>query len=122
MYIGKTRSPIVVILLSIVTCGIYMFVWAYSVANDINKVVGKEQISPVLFLVSFFIPYLPLYGYYQLDQGFVKVSQSENLQYESKFILWLVLMLVGLGYLIACFQTQETLNKIWENRGGGAPA
>lgn len=118
MYIGKTQSPIVVLLLSLVTCGIYTLVWAYSTANDINKAMGKEAVSPILFLFSFFVPFLPLYCFYQADQQFVEISKTENIQYESKFMLWLILYFVGIGYLISMYQTQETLNKLWATRGG----
>jgi protein-S-isoprenylcysteine O-methyltransferase Ste14 len=120
MYIGKTRSPISVILLSIFTCGIYALYWAYSTADDVNKITGQERINPILFLVSFLIPFLPLYFAHQIDQNFIEIGQKEGIQYDSKFILWLVLLLVGIGYLVFYYQTQEMLNKVWAARGGRA--
>lgn len=120
MYIGKTRNPIVVLLLGFVTCGIYTLYWAYTCADEINKITGQERISPVLFLISFFIPYLPLYFVHKADQNFTEIGQKEGVPYESKFILWLVLFLVGVGYLVFMFQAQEMLNKIWDARGGKA--
>lgn len=117
MYVGKTRNPVVVILLSIVTCGIYGLYWVYSCASDINGVTGQQRISPGLFILSMFIPYLPLYFAYKTDQNLVEIGRTENVAYESKFVLWLILFLVGIGYLVFFYQTQEMLNSIWRARG-----
>ena len=120
MYIGKTRNPIIVILLGIVTCGIYTLYWTYTAADEVNKITGQERINPILFLVSFFIPFLPLYFVHKLDESFVEIGQKEGVPYDSKFILWLVLFFVGIGYLVFYYQAQEMLNKIWLARGGSA--
>lgn len=118
MYIGKTRTPVTVILLSIVTCGIYGLFWVYSCATDVNGITGQQRISPGLFILSMFIPFLPLYFAYKTDQSLVEIGNAEGVHYESKFVLWLILYLVGIGYLVFFYQAQEMLNNVWQARSG----
>ncbi|MCL2773693.1 MAG: DUF4234 domain-containing protein [Oscillospiraceae bacterium] len=51
MYIGKTRSPALVIVFTIITCGIYGIYWYYIIMDDLNNASGKEIINPVMFLI-----------------------------------------------------------------------
>ncbi|MDR1736597.1 MAG: DUF4234 domain-containing protein [Oscillospiraceae bacterium] len=119
MYIGKTRVPLNVLLLSIVTCGIYGLFWYYTCATDINGITGQERVNPILFILSHFIPFLPLVFVHKIDQTFIEIGQREGTRYESKFVLWLVLYLVGIGYLVFMYQSQDELNKVWQIRSGG---
>lgn len=43
---GEVRSPGMVILLSIITCGIYSLIWIYSVSKEMNNVLGYEATKP----------------------------------------------------------------------------
>lgn len=123
MYIGKTRNPIVVILLSIVTCGIYMFYWYYTVMEDLNKASGEEKINSVLFLILGILCFPVMwYVLYKIDKGLAELSAREGIPYKENFILWLVLsLLAGVGTIIASYQITVAFNDIWARRGGGAP-
>lgn len=48
MYKFTQRSPITIILLSIVTCGIYFIYWLYVTSKEINDALGREEINTVL--------------------------------------------------------------------------
>ena len=50
-YIGVRRNGLTVILLSIVTCGIYLFYWYYQAMEDINRASGEQRMNS---LTSFF--------------------------------------------------------------------
>lgn len=118
MYTGKTRAPITVILLSIVTCGIYLYFWYYTIMNDLNKASNKEVINPALFLVlSIFCAPVLYYVMFTVDKNLEILGQAEGTGYKSNFILWLVLTLVaGLGTLVAMFQITNAFNELWAKR------
>jgi len=46
MYKGQVRSPALVIILSIVTCGIYAWYWIYKMSEELQRATGKSTISP----------------------------------------------------------------------------
>jgi phosphotransferase system glucose/maltose/N-acetylglucosamine-specific IIC component len=122
MYVGKTRDPVMVIVLSIITCGIYGLYWFYTTMVDLNGTLGEERLNPVLMLVVCIIctPVL-YYVLYKIDQGLAEVSQKEGIYYKENFILWLLLvLLLGVGVFVAYYQITGTFNKIWAKRSGVA--
>ena len=44
----EKRSPGIVILLSIVTCGIYAWYWVYCVSKETKDFLGDDSINPGL--------------------------------------------------------------------------
>ena len=124
MYIGKTREPIVVILLSIITCGIYGLYWYYTIMDDLNKATGEERISPVMMLIVSIICF-PFFWLilYKTDKGLAEISQNEGLRYKENFILWLLLTLVlGVGVIVAMYQITAAFNDLWAKRMDDARA
>jgi len=121
MYIGKTRNPVTVILLSVFTCGIYLFFWYYTVMDDINKVAGEERINPVMLLVLSIVCFpVSLYMLYKIDLEMVNIASREGVSYNSNFLMWVILsILAGIGSLIAMFQITTAFNDIWARRSGG---
>jgi hypothetical protein len=124
-YIGMTRDPVMVIVLSIVTCGIYYFYWLYTTMNDLNKMAGREVINPGTFiLLSIFCAPVVYYVFYTVDKSLAEVSYYEGTHYKENFIMWLILaMLCGIGLLIGMHNITEGFNAIWAKRSGayGAP-
>jgi len=122
MYIGKTRSPVVVILLSIVTCGIYYIYWLYTIMDDLNKAAGREVMNPIMFTVlSIVCAPIVYYVFYTVDKSLEEISANEGTGYKANFILWLILSLVcGVGLWVGMAQLTDGFNAIWAARGGGA--
>jgi Na+-driven multidrug efflux pump len=118
MYIGKIRSPLTVILLSIVTCGIYMFFWYYVTMESINNLYDERPISSgMLLFFSIICPPVIFYLYYLFDKHLKEISNREDITYEGSMILWLLLTLVaGVGGIVMIWQTQSTLNQLWAKR------
>ena len=115
MYKGETKSPGMVILLSLVTCGIYGMIWMWNHAKDINGITGREEISPGLAIASMFVPFIIILFWQKSDNALVEVSAQKGLSYNSNFMLWVILLFVSyVGYWIYMYQAQEALNKIWE--------
>ena len=112
---GVDRNPITVILLSIVTCGIYYLYWLYMVTSEINAALGEEKINFVLyFLLGILCFPLAFVGMYKIDEGVVELQTRIGLQGKSNFVLWIILTFFGgVGSLIMIYQVQEALNEIW---------
>ena len=124
MYIGKTRSAVAVILLTIITCGIYGLYWLYVAMEDMNKVMNRDYLSSGLFLIlSIVCPPFIYYVLYKADQGLVEVCEQEGVRYKENFILWLLLtLLLGIGVLVAMVQITDAFNNLWEKRSFGKDA
>ncbi|MCL2159037.1 MAG: DUF4234 domain-containing protein [Oscillospiraceae bacterium] len=117
-YIGKTRDPVMVIVLSLVTCGIYYFYWLYTTMNDLNQMAGREILSPGKFLLlSIFCAPAVYYVFYTVDRSLAEVSRYEGTAYKENFIMWLILAMVcGVGLMVGMHNITEGFNNIWASR------
>lgn len=111
---GVERNPVTVIILSIVTCGIYSIYWLYMITKEINAALGEERINFVLyFLVGILCFPLIFLGMYKIDEALVQLQARIGLQGKSNFVLWIILSFVGVGTFIMIYQVQEALNELW---------
>ncbi len=114
MYRGVTRNPINVILLSIVTCGIYSIVWLFAISKEINEASGQKVVDPVIyFLLGILCFPLIFVGMFKIDEALFALNTQRGLPANKNFVMWLVLSLVGVGTFIMMYQVQEQLNKLW---------
>ena len=95
----KHRSPVAVIILSIITFGIYALVWTVKTKGEINRLGGK---IPTAWLVI--IPLANIYFWYKYSEGF-----SENVKKDNSPILWFLLFIVISP--VAMILVQMELNK-----------
>src|SRR5258708_1559940 len=63
--IGQRRDPILVLVLSLVTCGIYALWWAYTAMTEVKNALGREELNPTLDIVLTIVT-CGLYGIYLL--------------------------------------------------------
>ena len=118
MYIGVQRNGLVVLLLSIITCGIYAYYWYYQIMEDINRASGEQRINSVGLLIGsilcFPIVWVVLY---KVDRELARLSGEEGTYYKENFIMWLLLtILCGIGSIVAMFQICGAYNQIWNKR------
>ena len=120
-YIGKKRNGIVVILLGIVTFGIYYLFWYYTIMDDINKASGEERIPALGWLIgSILCAPLLWVVLYKVDKNLSRLAQENGTYYKENFVLWLLLTIFcGIGGIIAMFQICGGFNEIWEKRERG---
>ena len=111
---GQVRNPVTIILLSIITCGIYALYWYWVTKDQINKLADKEIIGSGLLILSWFCFPIILYVWYKWDLALQDIGQQKNVRYNSNFILWVVLAVVaGFGNFVMMFQVQDTLNRVY---------
>lgn len=112
---GETRNVWTVILLTLVTCGIYGIIWVYNTAKEINGYLGEEKINPVLALILCFVPFGILYVFYVYNDALKEMNAKAGLPQSDNFVLWIILYFVaGISMYIFEYQVQTELNQIWE--------
>ncbi|MEO8549034.1 MAG: DUF4234 domain-containing protein [Kofleriaceae bacterium] len=95
----KTRSVAGVIILSIVTCGIYAIIWHVKTKNEMNET--GADIPTALLLV---IPIANLYWVWMWCTGIEHITK-EKMTAPVAFLLHVMLPLIGMAIL------QDTMNK-----------
>ncbi len=119
---GVVRNPVMVLVLSVVTCGIYGLWWWYTILTELRNFTQDEDINPTINLVlllllgciwQFVLPF-------KMGKWILKARQIAGLpEEEDKSTTWLILSLLCLG-IVVVYLIQTELNRIWES--GGAPA
>jgi hypothetical protein len=113
---GQVRSPITIILLSIITCGIYGLYWIYVTNKQINRLIERTDVGDGLIICSWLCGFVLFYVWYKWDKSLVDISLNYNKSYRSNFIIWIILqLLAGLGMLICMYQVQDFLNSVYED-------
>ena len=109
--VGKTRNAGVVILLGIITFGIYFIVWYYKINNEVKLHDTNQQFSPGLATFALFIPIANFVTYYNTANRIKlmqKVHSSQDLI--NPVIAFLLLFVFYIGYPI---YVQSALNNHW---------
>jgi uncharacterized protein DUF4234 len=125
---AKTRDPLGVALLTLVTLGIYFFVWYYKVnreMSDLGRARGTDELgdSPGTSLLAvtlgalIIVPAIvSIYNTFQRTQAAARLTGAEPLNGWIALILYLLLAIGFPAYL------QSGLNKVWGVQGSGAVA
>jgi hypothetical protein len=110
-YIGKTRNAGVVILLVIVTLGIYAFVWYYKINKEISLHDPNQDFSPGLATFALIIPIANLVSVYNTADRIKRMQKSDGEQdLISPGVALIWALLFGIGYYI---YVQGALNNHW---------
>jgi len=112
--LGKPRGWVVVVLLSIVTLGIYGLVWQYKTFQEMKDYSGEGIGGVVGLILAIFLGFV---------NPFIMSAEVGNM-YEAAGAekpvsgitgLWILLPLVGA--IVWLVKTQGALNQYWEARG-----
>lgn len=109
----KNRSVATVIILSIVTCGIYSLYWTYVTMDALDKE-GQASNMPVIaqFLLCFFYVGYLLFGM-NANANINAIKQNRGIATTDNQVLWMVLGLVIPIVLVAMIQNE--INQLAEN-------
>jgi len=112
----KKRSPIGVWLLSLVTIGIYGFVWYYKVNDEARRYLRDEKIKPALSVLAFipgilliYIP--PLVSLYGTGTRVQRMQDRAGASGKISAVLCVILLFLLSTYPI---YIQSELNKTWD--------
>lgn len=110
----QQRSVATVIILSIVTCGIYMFYWLYVSMRDLNDYLEISDMDPAveLLICIFCSPYI-IYWFYKYAGRITDAQIKAQTEVASdNAIICLVLAIFGFS-VISMGIMQSELNKTW---------
>jgi hypothetical protein len=107
----KVREPIVVVLLSIVTLGIYFFYWTYQVFRELKET-QRDGIGPVLALVIAILIGFVNWFVLPSEIGNMYERSGESKPVSGATGFWNFIPLVG--SIIWIFKVQNALNRKWE--------
>ena len=84
---GSVRNPIQVILLSIVTCGIYYYYWLYLTTKEIKAATNNESLDPMKTILFTIITcgIYSIYWYYKISPIVFKEMAEISHQYGALF-------------------------------------
>ena len=114
-------SIVLLIVLSIVTFGIYVFIWIYRVSEFLGKTLGREQFSPgVEVVLCLFVPFYIIYWVYKQSKGIDEAHRMRgNFNNTDLSVISLLLTIFSLG-IVAYALMQDQINKLCS--GYTAPA
>ena len=121
--IGEKRDPVMVLVFTLLTCGIYGWYWWFVTATDVKNALRREDINPTMELVLGFVTcgiYL-MFMYYKYPQLMLEMQDRVRMPRND---LSTVSLLLGIFFPLAAMLILQTeLNKIWDAaRAGGISA
>ncbi len=102
----KNRSVIAVVLLSIITCGIYSIYWFYVTANDLNESDSEEPLMNYILALLLGIITCGIYEIYWLYKFYKKLDKVVN---TDNCVLHLILSILVTPYIGAAV-AQSSIN------------
>ena len=108
------NDPFVVLLLSFVTCGLYLIYWNIKAAEVLNAVAEKEVISqPIAIFAGCCMP-VHLYFYYVVGKEALPALYAKTNQPQKDQVV--LLMILGFVFpMVAAMIVQGDINKVYDN-------
>jgi hypothetical protein len=113
--IGEKRDPMMVVLYTLLTCGIYGIFWWYQTITEIKNALGREDINPAMELVLAVVT-CGLYGiylYYKYPMLMLEMQDRAGRPRNDITMMSLLLAIFGLA-IISIPIMQSELNNIWD--------
>ena len=112
---GQMRTPVVVILLSIVTLGIYSLFWYYRVFEDFKLRTGQGVGGVIGLLLALCIGIVNVFLLpYEIGNMYAREGLDKPVTGLTGF--WNLILLVG--WIIWIVKVQNAMNDRWEASGG----
>ena len=116
LYVGRVRSVVLISLLTVLTVGIYFFIWFYQLNKDLQRHLGAK-VNPMGRLLLFIL--VPVVGWFiatLLTGRSVRRAQlnasTESLIVPTYHAVWAAFVPV-VGWLIAAGYLQRGANRAW---------
>lgn len=116
-------SFVTVILLTIVTCGIYGYYFIYKATKDLNDLGGNDggQMDPSMTILLTVVTcgFYQYYWYYKQGNRMQKLGAANEVKVDengSSYLIWMILGVIvcGLGIYVAEYMFINNLNKLIE--------
>jgi hypothetical protein len=114
---SKIRKPIAVILLSIITIGIYALFWQYASFKEIKAYAGTGIGGGVGLLLAIFVGFV---NFFLLPAEVGNLYAADNKEKPISGLTGFWAFIPILGSLIWIVKTQRRLNEFWTAHGASA--
>jgi hypothetical protein len=112
--LGKARSIPVLLLIYIVTCGIYGIFWSYTVFDEVKQYSGRGIGGGVAALIWFI--FAPV-NFFLLPAEVKRLYTSDGRQSPVSGLFGLLILVPLLGWAIWFVLVQGALNRFWVSKG-----
>ncbi|MBR6514976.1 MAG: DUF4234 domain-containing protein [Clostridia bacterium] len=103
----KERNIVTSVILSLVTCGIYGFYWAYCMAKEAVSVNDENDGAILEAILCMFLPFV---GFFLTEKKFAQGCADKGIEHKDNTILYIIL---GIVFPIANYcLLQNDLNKL----------
>jgi hypothetical protein len=109
--VGKVRDPWFVILISIITLGIYFLYWTYQVFREMKEHSGEGVGGPIGLIIGIFIGVVNLF---LIPVEIAKMYQKAGKAAPITWVVGLWNLIPLIGFFIWVFKVQNALNNKWE--------
>jgi len=113
----KIRNPFLVFVWSLVTLGIYYFVWYYKINRELRDASGVN-VSPGIALLAVTLGWIvivpPFVSWYRTFQRIVQAQRQAGVTNEASPILGSILFVIAVFFLpVEVIYAQDELNRVW---------
>jgi Domain of unknown function (DUF4234) len=116
--LGKPRGWVVVLLLTLVTLGIYGLVWQYKTFQEMKDYSGEGIGGVVGLILAIFVGFVNWF-IMPAEVGNLYAAEGQEKPVSGIYGLWNLLPLVGTFIWLA--KTQNALSRFWESHGAVRP-
>ncbi|HEX8493791.1 MAG TPA: DUF4234 domain-containing protein [Pyrinomonadaceae bacterium] len=119
MSVGEKRDPLMVIVFTFLTCGIYGIWWMVTYGNEVKNSLGRQDLNPGMDLVLGIITcgiWSTIAFWYKYPKLIMEMQQRVGLPPND---ISTTTLLLGIFFApAALYIVQSELNKIWDAAGG----
>jgi hypothetical protein len=112
--VGKPRGIAFVIIISIITLGIYFLYWLYKTGEETKKYSG-DGLGGVLWLVIGLLIGIVMWFVAPSEVGKLYSREGQHQPVSGVTGFWMLLPLIG--FIIWVVKVQGALNRFWESKG-----
>jgi Domain of unknown function (DUF4234) len=115
--VGKPRGIAFVIIISIITLGIYFLYWLYKTGEETKRYSG-DGLGGVLWLVIGLLIGIVMWFVAPSEVGKLYSREGQHPPVSGVTGFWMLLPLIG--FIIWVVKVQGALNRFWESKGATA--
>lgn len=111
----KVRNPALVLILSIITCGIYAWVVTYQITDDIREFTGDQSINPALEVILVLVTcgIYGIYWCYKYSKIIYDMQNNVGVRYPCDVSLPALILPIFRLFSVSLLIMQNELNKVW---------
>lgn len=107
------NDPLIVLILGLVTCGLYLIYWNMKAAEVLNAVSRKELISPAIAVISGCCAPASIYFYYLCGEGLEDLGKAIGKPEELKGKAVLLMVVGFIAPMVSAMIVQGHINELY---------